>query len=191
MMTACIRKAAKNEIAYSKEGKYLQFAEVPAWYLRNHDLWDFISETWLRIAPALTIESLTARNEKRSKDGKRPIALVSIVYNAARASIVAVYNNEIKHERLKAVAVVDEDGDEYSYFDTIEAAARDNTEKSAIIRADLTRFASGRDKTDQTILSMQTIGYTERQIGSEVQMSGQAVHKRIAKMRRDLRKEIC
>ena len=38
MMSACIRKAAKNEIKFSTEDHYLQFSEVPAFScFRAHD----------------------------------------------------------------------------------------------------------------------------------------------------------
>ena len=44
MMTACIRKAAKNEIGYSTEDHYLQFSEVPAFgCFRTHDFDEFVS----------------------------------------------------------------------------------------------------------------------------------------------------
>ena len=55
MMTACIRKAAKNEIGYSTEDHYLQFSEVPAFgCFRAHDFDEFVSETCIRVLPIFT-----------------------------------------------------------------------------------------------------------------------------------------
>ncbi len=187
MMTACVRKAAKNEIGYSTEDHYLQFSEVPAWFMHGHDFDEFISETWLRAFPALDVDKLTARNEERASQYKRPITLVSIVYNAARASIASVYEQDMKHERARCVTVIGEDGEEYSYFDTIEASAPDNTERSALLRVTVGQFAASRDEIDRKIMEQISQGYTERQIGKSVGMSGPAVHKRIVKMRKALR----
>lgn len=185
MMKKCIHKAAKNEIRYSTEDHYLQFSEVPAFGLYGqHDLDEYVSETWLRVASSIDIDKLTVKNERRAGHGKRPISLVSFVYNAARASIAAIYNQDIKHERARCVTVVDENGEEYSYFDTLSTP--DNTERSAVIRVEMERYIASRDEVDQKIMELLPEGYTERQIGKVVGMSGVAVHKRIAKMRRDL-----
>lgn len=184
MMTACVRKAAKNEIAYSTEDHYLQFSEVPAWYMHGHDFDEFISETWLRAFPAFDVDKLTARNKKRASEYKKPMSLVSIVYNAARASIAAIYYQDIKHDRARCVTVIGEDGEEYSYFDTLSAS--DNTERSAIIRSEMERYIVTRDNIDQEIMKQLVNGLSERQIGVIVGISGVAVHKRIVKMRKDL-----
>lgn len=184
MITACVRKAAKNEIAYSTEDHYLQFSEVPAWYMHGHDFDEFVSESWLKVYPALDVDKLTARNKERASKYKQPITLVSIVYNAARASIAAIYYQDIKHDRARCVTVIGDDGEEYSYYDTLSAP--NNTERSAIIRAEMERFASSRDDIDKKIMGKLVAGLTERQIGAIVGMSGPAVHKRIKKMRKDL-----
>ena len=99
MMTACIRKAAKNEIGYSTEDHYLQFSEVPAFgCFRTHDFDEFVSETCIRVLDKLAdLVSLSATNERRAAHRKRPMRLVSGVYNAARASIAAVYYADSKH----------------------------------------------------------------------------------------------
>lgn len=186
MMTACVRKAAKNEIAYSTEDHYLQFSEVPAWYMHGHDFDEFIAETWLRAFPALNVDKLTARNKERASAYKAPMTLVSIVYNAARASIAAIYYQDIKHDRARCVTVIGDDGEEYSYFDTIDAAANNNTERSAIIRTEMERYTDSRDEIDQKIMELLPQGFTERQISKVVGISNVAVHKRIVKMRKDL-----
>lgn len=186
MMTACIRKAAKNEIAYSTEDHYLQFSEVPAWYMRGQDFDEFISETWLRSASAFDLDKLTARNKKRAGQYQRPLTMASIVYHAARASIAAVYYQDHKHDRARCVTVVGDDGEEYSYFDTIAAASGANTERAALLRVEIERYAASRDSIDRTIMELLPQGFTERQIGKVVGLSHVAIHKRIVKMRRDL-----
>ena len=44
-----------------------------------------INEAWLRITDNMTADKLTAINERRAAQGKAPITLAGIVYNAARA----------------------------------------------------------------------------------------------------------
>ena len=60
---------------------------------------------------------------------------------------------------------------------------RDNTETSAIIRADLERYASGLDDIGRQVLEMVAAHKTEREIAKVVGVSNVAVHKRIVKMR--------
>lgn len=172
MMTACIRKAAKNEIGYSTEDHYLQFSEVPAFgCFRAHDFDEFVSETCIRVLDKLAdLDKLAATNERRAAQGKRPMRLVSVVYNAARASIAAVYYADSKHGAA-------------SFLETCCGDATVNTETSAIIRADLDAFRDGLDEIGRQILEMVAAHKTEREIGKAVGISNVAVHKRIVKMR--------
>lgn len=187
IMQACVRKAAKNEIGYSIEDKYLQFNEVPAWGLWGHGFDEYVNETWLRVAGNLDIDKLTAKNEKRATQAKKPITLVNIVYNAAKAAIQAIYYSDVKHGKASIRTTIGKDGEEYSYIETMAESRRDNTETSACIKATLQQFIQGRDEKDQTILEAVKDGYTEREIAKFVGMSNVAVHKRIAKMREALR----
>lgn len=187
IMQACVRKAAKNEIGYSIEDKYLQFNEVPAWGLWGHGFDEYVNETWLRVAGKLDIDKLTAKNEKRATQAKKPITLVNIVYNAAKAAIQAIYYSDVKHGKASIRTTIGKDGEEYSYIETMAESRRDNTETSACIKATLQQFIQGRDEKDQTILEAVKDGYTEREIAKFVGMSNVAVHKRIAKMREALR----
>lgn len=192
MMNRCIHKAAKNAIGYSTEDHYLQFSEVPAFGLYGlHDLDEFVSETWLRVAAALDPDKLTATNERRAAQGKRPITLISIVYNAARASIAAVFYQDSKHAAASDFEVMNDNGEAESYTETRVADLTTNTETSAIIRADLERFKAGRDAMDRAILERVAAGMTEREIAAEVKISNVAVHKRIAKMRAALQSVAC
>lgn len=194
MMSTCIRKAAKNEIRYSTEDHYLQFSEVPAFScFRAHDFDEFLSETVIRVLDKLAdVDGLTAKNEKRATQGKRPIRLVSIVYNAARASIAAVYYADSKHGAAYDFDVVNDNGESESYVETRCGDSSVNTETSAILRAALDDFTASRDEIDRKIIEMVAEQYTEREIAEALEKVGQkisnvAVHKRIAKMREALR----
>ena len=173
LKTACIRKAAKNEISYSTEDHYLQFSEVPAFgCFRVHDFDEFVSETCIRVLDKLAdLDKLAATNERRAAQGKRPMRLVSVVYNAARASIAAVYYADSKHGAAYDWEINDGEGNAV------------NTETSAIIRADLDAFRDGLDEIGRQILEMVAAHKTEREIGKAVGISNVAVHKRIVKMR--------
>ena len=185
MMAACVRKAAKNEIGYSTEDHYLQFSEVPAFgCYRPHDFDEFVNETCIRVLSRLAdVDKLTATNERRAAQGKRPLRLVSVVYNAARASIAAVYYADSKHGAAYDWQIEDGEGNAASYLETCCGDATENTETAAIIRADVERMRDGLDEIGKQILEMVAAGKTEREIGKAVGISNVAVHKRIVKMR--------
>ena len=196
MMSSCIRLAAKNKIRYSTEDHYLQFSEVPAFScFRPHDFDEFMSETCIRLLknwydldeygiPAiLNIGKLAVRNEKRAEQGQRPLTLVSLVYNAARASIAAVYYQDAKHGAAYDWEIEDGEGNTASYLETMVKSGRDNTEQSAIIRATLDSYRETLDDIGQRILELVAAHMTEREIAKMVGISNVAVHKRIVKMR--------
>lgn len=189
MVKRNIRKAAKNEIGYSTEDHYLQFSEVPAFGLfRDHDFDEFISESYLRILPKLAdIDGLAALNERRASQHKRPIRLVSVVYNAARASIAAICYGDSKHSAAYDFEISDEDGNAASYLETMCGDKHQDTERAAIIRAALKSYSDSCDDIGRQVLQMVIEGKTEREIGKAVGMSGVAVHKRIVKMREALK----
>lgn len=64
-------------------------------------------------------------------------------------------------------------------------AGKDSTE-AVIIAVDLQRFMEQRDSRDKSIAALIGEGLTERQIGEVIGISGPAVHKRIARMRKEL-----
>lgn len=187
IMSACIRKAAKNEIGYSIEDHYLQFAEVPAFgCYRPHDFDEYISETCIRILDKLgNVDNLTATNKQRAARGQRPLSLVSIVYNAARASIAAIYYQDSKHGAAYDWEISDNNGNTASYLETCCGDKTANTETSAIIRVDMARFMNARDEIDRKIIELVQEHYTEREIAKALgnKISNVAVHKRIAKIR--------
>ena len=183
LMTACIRKAAKSDIGYSVKDNYLQYDEVVAWTLRGHDFDAFVSETWLRVANALQPEKLKEINKKRAAQFKRPISLISVIFNAARASIAKVHYNDAKHGKADVRTIADDKGVEHSYVETMACSKRDNTEVSAIIRTDMEAFLKTRDSVDAEIVFGLYQGFTMREIAVRVGMSHVAVKKRIDKMR--------
>lgn len=171
LITACIRKAASKE----HRGQML--------HLHGHEINEFVNETWERITNNLQADKLTATNERRAAQGKRPLKLVSVVYNAARASIAAVYYADTKHGAAYDWEISDGEGNAASFLETCCGDVTENTETAAIIRADVGRLKDGLDEIGRTILEMIMDGMTEREIGKAVGISGVAVHKRIVKMR--------
>lgn len=183
MITANVRKAAKNEIAYSIGGQYNQYNEAVAWFMDYHGLECLVNETWLKLAERLTPEYLDGLNSKRTHDGKEEITLVSLVYRCAKDAIRCIYEQDIKHGRAQAYTIVDKHGDEYDYIDIMAVSARDNTETSAIIRAAFHSILNGMDNTDRIIIECKCEGMSEREIGAITGISCVAVHKRIVKIR--------
>jgi|GEM_PF-1692308 hypothetical protein len=187
-MKKCIHKAAKDRIKYSTEDHYLQFSEVPAFGLYGlHDLDEFVSETWLRLSVKLAdADKLTKRNERRAAQGKRPLTLVKLVYEAADASIAAIFYQDTKHSAASVRELETEDGETVSAVESICAAA-DDTERAAILKADVASFRNGCDEINDRILELVGRGYTEREIAADIgTISNVAVHKRIVKMREQL-----
>lgn len=183
MITANVRKAAKNEIAYSIGGQYNQYNEAVAWFMDYHGLECLVNEAWLKLAERLTPEYLDGLNSKRTHDGKEEITLVSLVYRCAKDAIRSIYEQDIKHGRAQAYTIVDNHGDEYDYIDIMAVSARDNTETSAIIRAAFRSILNDMDNTDRIIIECKRDGMSEREIGIVAGISGVAVHKRIVKIR--------
>ncbi len=178
----CIVRAAKDVIGYSTECHYHQFNERAAWGLHGHDFDEFVSQAWIALQDAFN--RLPAVNERRAAKGLPPRSLVSLVYNAAKAAIMKIWESDKKHgQAIQDPEIVNDNGNIESWTETRVAAAGYNTEASAIIRADLQRFTASRDETDRKIIYALAEGYTERQIGKSVGISGVAVHKRIVKIR--------
>lgn len=183
MITANVRKAAKNEIAYSIGGQYNQYNEAVAWFMDYHGLECLVNETWLKLAERLTPEYLDGLNSKRTHDGKEEITLVSLVYRCAKDAIRYIYEQDIKHVRAQAYTIVDKHGDSYDYIDIMGVSARDNTEASAIIRAAFRSILNDMDDIDRIIIECKRDEMTEREIGAITGISCVAVHKRIVKIR--------
>lgn len=151
----------------------------------QYEINEVVNEAWLRITDNMTADRLIAINERRAAQGKAPITLASIVYNAARASIAAISYNEKKHAAASVRAVKNHDGEEADYIDTMTASGED-TEAVGILKTTLERFAACRDKIDRQIISGLMVQQTERELAAVVGISAPAVHKRIAKIRAEL-----
>lgn len=171
LITACIRKAASKE----HKGQML--------YLHGHEINEFVNEAWERITNSLQADKLTATNERRAAQGKRPLKLVSLAYNAARASIAAIDYADRKHGVAYDWDNLGGEDNEISYLETCCCDTHQDTETAAIIRAGVGQLKDGLDEIGKQILEMVIDGMTEREIGKAVGISNVAVHKRIVKMR--------
>lgn len=179
----CVVRAAKDVIGYSTEDHYHQFNERAAWGLYRHQFDEFTDEAYCRLFNAF--DRLPITNERRAAKGLRPRSLKSLVYNAAKAAIMKIWEDDRKHGRaVQDPEIMNDNGEIESYIETrVSAGGSVNTETSAIIRADLERFTAGRDEIDRKIIELVQENYTERQIADVVKISNVAVHKRIVKIR--------
>ena len=165
MIKACVVKAAGTEYGTQVLNAY------------GHDVDEYISEAWIKLSDTLTESNVDSINNQRAADRKQPITLVSMVYRAVRASMSAI----VRADRLQQNRDVGE-------LNTELLDSRDNTE-SVITAVDISRFVAQRDSRDKDIVRLICSGYTERQIGIAIGISGPAVHKRIERMRITLQRE--
>ena len=187
MLQANVRKAAKNEIAYSIEDHYNQYNETVAWFMGYHGLDGLVNEAWLKLAERLDPDYLRNLNAKRRAAGKCNISLVSLVYRCAKDAIRATFDQDIKHGRARVHTVIDKNGDQVDYIDTMATSPKDNTETKAIIRATMSKALEGLDDIDRIIIEGRRDGYSEREIADIIgTISAVAVHKRIVKIREKL-----
>ena len=170
MLTANIKKAAKNEIGYSTEDHYAEFNETVAWFLNHHGIDGLVNEAWVKLAERLDADYLDKLNAKRAASGKVNISLVALVYRSAKDAIRAVYRDDIKHG-----------------LDTMASTGKDETASTATLRVALEQFVNSRDEIDRMIIECKRDNYTEREIAEVVGINRAAVHKRIDKMREALR----
>lgn len=185
-LAACVRKAAKNEIGYSVEDQYNQRNEHPAFYAYGHDFDEYVSAAYIRLTASLDVERLAARIENRAAAGKRPLDLVYLVYNAARAGLVQILRDDAKHAAAGVRVVHDDDGQEHSFIETMVASPMFGSAGCNLLTADIRAFLAGRDATDCRILALKIEGYTERETAEFVGVSNVAVHKRLKKLQADL-----
>jgi len=159
MLQACVVKAAKNEIRDSVEDRYNSYNETVAWFLRHHGLDGLVNEAWLKLMDRLDPEYLDGVNERRAASGKNPLSLVALVYRSAKDAIRIVYRDDIKHGRAQVRTVVDKDGDEYQYIDTMVSSRADNTEISAMVNIEYRDFMNSLSDMDRQIIEAMTFGY--------------------------------
>lgn len=180
----CVVRAAKDVIGYSTEDHYHQFNEKAAWSLHGHDFDEFVNQAWLALAAAF--DRLAVTNERRAVKGLRPRSLRSLVYNAGKAAIMKIWEDDRKHGRaIQDPEIINDNGEAESWTETRVAAEGYDTETSAIIRAGLEQFKEGRDEIDRKIIELVQENYTEREIAKALdnKISNVAVHKRLVKIR--------
>lgn len=179
----CVTKASKDVIGYSTEDHYHQFYERSAWSLHGHDFDEYVNQAFIALAAAF--DRLPVTNERRAAKGLRPRSLRSLVYNAAKAAVMKIWEDDKKHGRaIQDPEIINDNGEAESYIETrIDGAA--NTEAAAIVKIDLERFTAGRDEIDRKIMELVQEHYTERMIAEALdnKISNVAVHKRIVKLR--------
>lgn len=188
LLTASVKKAAKNEIAYSTQDKYNQYNEVVLWELFQID--DLINETVLKLIPKLDVGYLKAINQRREQKRLTNISLVALTCIAAKNAIRCMYRNELKHGRASVRTIQDKNGNDYNYIDAMATSPKDNTEKAAFVHIAIENVVNRRDEYDRIIIEGKRDGYTEREIARIIDMSGPAVHKRIKKIRSALAFEL-
>lgn len=181
----CVTRASKDVIGYSSESHYHQFYERSAWSLHGHDFDEYVNQAYIALADAF--DRLPVTNERRAAKGLRPRSLKSLVYNAAKAAVMKIWEDDKKHGRaIQDPEVVNDNGETESYIETrVSAGGSVDTATSAIIRADMERFKAGRDEIDRKIIELIQENYTEREIAQAMdnKISNVAVHKRIVKIR--------
>jgi len=183
MLKANVKRAAKDEIAYSTEDHYNEYNESVAWFFRNNDLDGFVSDAWLKLSEMMQPERLDEINERRAATGKLNISLVQLVYRACLYSIRAVYRSEVKHVRARVHTVIDKNGDEVEYIDTMASSRKDNTEVSAVTSVMLEDFINSRDEIDRIIIEGRRDGYSSKEIAQMVGISEPAICKRLKKIK--------
>lgn len=186
MLTACVKRAAKNEIGYSTEDHYLQYNETVAWFLGYHGLDGLVNEAWLKLADRLDADYLEALNAKRAAAGKVNISLTSLVYRSAKDAIRKVYNDDIKRGRGRVDTITDKNGEQVDALETVATNRKDNTEPAVVSRLALDEFVNGRDEKDRMIIEGIRDGYLSKEIAAMIGISEAAVCKRLKKIRADL-----
>lgn len=182
-LKASVKRAAKDEIAYSVEDKYNAFNENVAWFMNNHGLDEFVAEAWLKLAACLTPEYLERRNAKRAAAGKMNVSLSSLVYGAAVHAINKVWRDDVKHGRAQVKTITDKNGESYSYIDTMASTRKDNTEAQALGSLAFEEFVNGRDEIDRMIIEGIRDGYKGKEIAAMAGISAPAITKRLNKLR--------
>lgn len=176
MLTACVKRAAKNEIGYS----------TVAWMLSYHGLDGLVNEAWLKLADRLDAGYLDALNAKRAAAGKMNISLTSLVYRSAKDAIRKVYNDDIKRGRGRVDTITDKNGEQVDALETVATNRKDETEPAVVSRVELEEFVNGRDEKDRMIIEGIRDGYLSKEIAAMIGISEPAVCKRLKKIRADL-----
>ena len=131
--------------------------------LNGSEIW---GDTWAGIVDRLTPEYLTKNSG---------LTLEAVAFRAAHAAAETWRYNCDKHNSNR-VPLEDWNG-----------ISSENVERSTIVKTVIEDCFAGLDSRGKAIAQLIISGHTERQTGEAVGISGPAVHKRVARMRRELR----
>ena len=138
--------------------------------LTADELW---GETWAGIVKRLDAAYLDKHNQQR----EQPLTLWQVAFRAAHTAANVWWYDNNKHGN----SVPLEDWNGVDGYD-MEAAV--------IQRLTLDDCMAGLDSRGKSIMELTAQGFTERETGKAIGISGVAVHKRLSKMRRDIQAAI-
>lgn len=148
----CVNRASRDIIGMSEGGTDDDPAYNAMWektaFGNFRELGEYHNETWMRVAAHL--QRLEEATEKRISDGKQPRSLAFIVYNAAKAAVMAIYRAEQKHGVASVRERSDDEGNTESYVESA-CSSRDNTAAEAIRSLDFEAFSARLDDIDKKI----------------------------------------
>lgn len=147
----------------------------------GYDMQDATQETYCKVLKRLAnVDKLEADCKRRADNGK-PNTLAAVVCRAANATMENIAYHHRKDSKTTSTEITTADDETLDLLDTV--AATDDTEQTAIIRAELKRFVSGLGDTNKIIFAGMVDGLTERELAPTVGISNVAVHNRIVKLR--------
>lgn len=138
--------------------------------LTADELW---GETWAGIVTRLDADYLDRHNQRR----EQPLTLWQIAFRAAHAAAELWrwnYNRDKDMLPLECWAMID----------------NSSMEDGIINRLAIDDCMAGLDSRGKSIMELTASGYTERETGKAIGISGVAVHKRLTRIRKDLQAAI-
>lgn len=138
---------------------------------------EIMGQTWENTVKRLDAGRLSMANAKRTAEGNTPLTIMQIANRAAHAAVELWRYDYNKHGNVAPLEA----------WETIDNR---DMEDRIVDRLTVKGFIEQRDERDKAIAQLTFIGCTERQTGKAVGISNVAVHKRLAKIRKDLREAI-
>lgn len=137
---------------------------------------EIMGATWEGTVKRLDADRLDKANAKRMAEGKQPLTIMQVVHRAAHGAAELDRYDRIKHDALP--------------LEAWEAIDNGDMEDGIISRLVIDDCMAGLDNRGKSIMELTARGYTERETGKAIGISGVAVHKRLARMRKELREAI-
>lgn len=137
---------------------------------------EILGATWEGTVKRLEGGRLDKANAKRTAEGKEALTIMQIAHRAAHGAAELYRYDLDKHSALP--------------LEFWEAVDDGNMEDQIIDRLAIADYVKQLDSRGQSIMELTAQGYTERETGKAVGISGGAVHKRVTRMRQSLRKAI-